>query len=408
MNSTLKALLTATGALTGYITVRFSLLVNGVYSASIRNIVGALAGILLSVVFYFSACEIIKALEKFFNRAEKFITGLTLSEIGVCSVGIVAGLAVSYFITQPFVNVRWIGLPLTIIVNFFLAFLGFSLTFWKRNDMSNARGMDKRFGNSPKLLDTSVIIDGRISEILRTGFIEGELVVPEFILVELRHIADSRDSLKRNRGRRGLDILNYIQNELGYQVTIEKCDLPSGTEVDAELVNLAKRKDYDILTTDYNLNKVASFQGVRVLNINELNNAIKPLAMPGEELVVEIIRDGKESGQGVAYLPDGTMIVVESGKYYIGEIIPVVLTSVLQTAAGRMVFARPKSEMSRNSETFKNGDIAYRKDYVMSGNGEYRKGYASGADNPDNGRNDEKVVRKGSRNSRTDKTVIRL
>jgi len=313
----------------------------GFFGANWVNIISGVSGALFAVVFFFSACEIIKASDRIYDKAFSALSGLTLYEIGVCCIGIVAGLAVSYFITIPLATLRWVGRPLTIFINCLLAFLGFSLAFWKKQDISGTRGKWKGFGNGPKLLDTSVIIDGRISEILRTGFIEGELIVPEFVLVELRRIADSADSLRRSKGRRGLDILNYIQKELGFQVKIEKCELPPGAEVDTELVNLAKKNRYDILTTDFNLNKVASFQGVRVLNVNELNNAIKPIAMPGEEMIVEVIKDGKEAGQGVGYLPDGTMIVVEGGKSHIGVSIPVVLTSVLQTAAGRMIFAKP-------------------------------------------------------------------
>ena len=342
MKSTLKASLSVTGAVTGYVTVRSLLLLAGVADLFIVNFVGAVCAAFLAVVFFFSACEIINALDKFYEVVEGILTGLTIFEIGICSIGIVAGFAVSYFMTRPLASVRWFGLPFTICINFFMAYLGLSVAYWKRHDITDSFENGKGYGNEPKLLDTSVIIDGRISEILRTGFIEGELIIPEFVLVELRHIADSPDSLKRNRGRRGLDVLNYIQRELGYQITIEKTELPVGVEVDAELVNLAKKKRYDILTTDYNLNKVASFQGVRVLNINELNNAIKPLALPGEELEVEIIKGGKEAGQGIAYLVDGTMIVVEGGKPYLGYTIPVTFTSVLQTAAGRMIFAKPK------------------------------------------------------------------
>ncbi|HHY05143.1 MAG TPA: TRAM domain-containing protein, partial [Thermoanaerobacterales bacterium] len=195
----------------------------------------------------------------------------------------------------------------------------------------------------PKILDTSVIIDGRIADICKTGFIEGTLVIPNFVLEELRHIADSSDTLKRNRGRRGLDILNKIQKELNIDVDIYEGDFEDINEVDSKLVKLAQVLDGKIITNDFNLNKVAEFQNVQVLNINELSNAVKPVVLPGEEMVVQVIKDGKETGQGVAYLDDGTMIVVDGGKKHIGETIGVMVTSVLQTAAGRMIFARPKT-----------------------------------------------------------------
>jgi uncharacterized protein YacL len=194
-----------------------------------------------------------------------------------------------------------------------------------------------------KILDTSVIIDGRIADICRTQFLEGILVIPEFVLEELQHIADSSDLLKRNRGRRGLDILNRIQKERDVKVLIYEGDFEDMTEVDSKLVKLAKVLGGKVVTNDYNLNKVCELQGVPVLNINDLANAVKPIVLPGEEMVVQLIKEGKEHNQGVAYLDDGTMIVVEGGRSYIGLTLEVVVTSVLQTSAGRMIFARPQS-----------------------------------------------------------------
>lgn len=190
------------------------------------------------------------------------------------------------------------------------------------------------------LLDTSVIIDGRIADISRTGFIEGEMLIPRFVLNELQHIADSPDSLRRNRGRRGLDMLHQLQSESVTPVRITDMDIEGVREVDDKLVLLAKRLHCAIVTNDYNLNRVAELQGVRVLNINELANAVKALFLPGETLTVKIVQQGKEIGQGVAYLDDGTMVVVEDGKPYIGKGLEVIVTKVLQTAAGRMLFAR--------------------------------------------------------------------
>lgn len=193
-----------------------------------------------------------------------------------------------------------------------------------------------------KILDTSVIIDGRIADICKTGFIEGTLVIPEFVLEELQHIADSSDLLKRNRGRRGLDILNKIQKELDVKVLIYEDPGDESGEVDSRLVKLAKAMRGKVVTNDFNLNKVCELQGVSVLNINDLANAVKPVVLPGEEIVVQVIKDGKEHGQGVAYLDDGTMIVVEGGRDFIGTTMEVLVTSVLQTSAGRMIFAKPK------------------------------------------------------------------
>lgn len=189
------------------------------------------------------------------------------------------------------------------------------------------------------LVDTSVIIDGRVADIAETGFLQGQLIIPRFVLRELQTIADSSDPLKRTRGRRGLDILNRIQKDPHIEVKIHESDFPDIAEVDAKLVKLAKTLDAQVFTNDYNLNKVAEFQQVRVLNVNDLANALKPVILPGEAMNVRIVREGKEPGQGVAYLDDGTMVVVNNGRDRIGQKLDVNVTSVLQTSAGRMIFA---------------------------------------------------------------------
>jgi uncharacterized protein YacL len=205
------------------------------------------------------------------------------------------------------------------------------------------------FGFSPSkenadygILDTSVIIDGRIADICDTGFIEGNLVVPRFVLDELQYIADSSDSMKRSRGRRGLDILNRMQRSSGIHIEVLDQDFPKLKGVDAKLVALAKKMNGKIITNDFNLNKVAELQGIKILNVNELANALKPVVLPGEIMTVKIIRDGKEPGQGVAYLDDGTMIIVDNAQRYQGSNVEVVVTSVLQTTAGRMIFSELK------------------------------------------------------------------
>ena len=199
----------------------------------------------------------------------------------------------------------------------------------------------------PKVLDTSVIIDGRVADLCETRFLEGTFLVPHFILDELQHIADSSDSLKRARGRRGLDILNKIQKMGDVDVRIIDEDFPHVKEVDAKLVVLAKKMNAKIVTNDLNLNKVAELQGIRVLNINELCNALRPVVLPGEAIRVFVLKEGKEAGQGVAYLDDGTMIVVDNARRYIGKNVDVIVTSVLQTTAGRMIFTRLKEETER-------------------------------------------------------------
>lgn len=190
------------------------------------------------------------------------------------------------------------------------------------------------------LLDTSVIIDGRIADIFQTRFVEGRIVIPRFVLKELQQIADSQDVLKRNRGRRGLDILNKIQKNSALDVRIQEDDFADIREVDTKLVKLAKVLGAKVLTNDFNLNKIAELQGVTVLNVNDLANALRAVVLPGETMEVRIAKEGKEYNQGVAYLDDGTMIVVDSSKHLIGQAVKVVVTSVLQTSAGRMIFAR--------------------------------------------------------------------
>jgi uncharacterized protein YacL len=196
------------------------------------------------------------------------------------------------------------------------------------------------------LVDTSAIIDGRIADISETGFLFGSLVVPRFVLEELQHIADSADSMRRNRGRRGLEILQRLQRDPAITVEISDADPEAIHEVDAKLVKLARQWHCPIITNDFNLNRVAELQGVKVLNINELAHAVKPILLPGEEMSVKIMQDGKEPGQGVGYLDDGTMIVVEGGKAYMGSAVDVTVTRVLQTVAGRMIFAHPKQVSS--------------------------------------------------------------
>jgi uncharacterized protein YacL len=198
--------------------------------------------------------------------------------------------------------------------------------------------------DSQLLLDTSVIIDGRISDICKTGFIRSTIMVPNFVLLELQHIADSSDPLRRNRGRRGMDVLKILQEDCPVPVRFTDMDVTQVRDVDSKLVALARDIGCPIMTNDYNLNRVAELQGVSVLNINDLANAVKAVFLPGEELSVKIVQEGREIGQGVAYLDDGTMVVVENGKDFLQDQLDVVVTKVLQTTAGRMIFARPNHE----------------------------------------------------------------
>ena len=271
------------------------------------------------------------------------------------TLGLIIGLSVASLLGLA---VKSIELPIiTEIVPVILAivfgYLGFKLGYKKRDELlqmfsrsqnTPKNRSDSEVKSSEKLLDTSVIIDGRIADISETGFIEGALIVPQFVLTELQHIADSSDTLKRTRGRRGLDILKRLQDERQSKVKIVEEDFEDVAEVDLKLVRLAKQRGAQILTNDFNLNKVCDLHQVQVLNINDLANAVKPVVIPGEDMQVVVIKDGKEQNQGVAYLDDGTMIVVEGGRSYIGQAITVTVTSVLQTSAGRMIFAKPKED----------------------------------------------------------------
>lgn len=293
---------------------------------------------------------IIKAIE----YIEKSVQKIPANEILFGTLGAIAGLIIASLVGILFAHVSFLGTLIAVVVAVVMASLGADIAVRKREELTSLFSNIRKVGSTkekkgkniskadPKVLDTSVIIDGRIFDICQTGFIEGPLIIPNFVLEELRHIADSSDSLKRNRGRRGLDILNKIQKELSIEVQNYEKDFPDIAEVDSKLLKLAQVLNGKVITNDYNLNKVAEFQGVPVLNINELANAVKPVVLPGEEMRIQIVKDGKESGQGVAYLDDGTMIVVEGGRKHIGETKDVVVTSVLQTAAGRMIFAKQK------------------------------------------------------------------
>ena len=284
------------------------------------------------------------------------VEDLSTAEFVAAVIGLLIGLLMGLLLGLPLSNFdpplgTW--LPLGVSLLFGLGMLG--LTVAKRADLllaaqtvglvrspDQAAASGLRVGDPHIVVDTSAIIDGRIAEIVESGFIYGTLVIPRFVLDELQHIADSSDALRRNRGRRGLEILNRMQKEPGTPVEIVEDDVPDVAEVDAKLVALAIGRSRVILTNDFNLNRVAELQGVRVMNINSLANAVKPAVLPGEELHVRVIQEGKEAGQGVGFLDDGTMIVIEGGARHIDRELDVSVTRVLQTVAGRMIFAQPR------------------------------------------------------------------
>ena len=284
----------------------------------------------------------------FVINIEEAIRKVSLRIIFGGVVGMIIGLLIAFLLAYGlnFVSnimekqqvVPWIYTLLTGI----MAYLGLLIGSKKIEEFSFfGLGQPKDSGDY-RILDTSVIIDGRIADISDTGFLQGNLIVPRFVLDELQYIADSSDSMKRSRGRRGLDILNRMQRSVGVNIEISDQDFPKLKGVDAKLVALAKKINAKIVTNDFNLNKVAELQGIRILNVNELANALKPVVLPGETMTVKIIKEGKETGQGVAYLDDGTMIVVDNAQKHQGSNVEVLVTSVLQTTAGRMIFSELK------------------------------------------------------------------
>ena len=312
----------------------------GLHPSIQMGLLGIFAGLLLAAVTLF----IESALRRI--PLKSLLGGFIGLLIGETIANLISNVFLSNLLTQ-----QHVALPLYGGLYGVCGYMGIRIGLKKGEDVTLS-GWKSLSKNPPpvenaKILDTSVIIDGRIADITETGFLEGPILIPRFVLGELQHIADSSDSIKRTRGKRGLEVLHHIQKQAGVHVKIVDKDYPLIKEVDTKLVELAKEVHGKIITNDSNLNKVAQLQGIDVLNINELANSLKPVVLPGEEMSVKIIKEGKETGQGVAYLDDGTMIVVDNGRRNIGKTVDVIVTSVLQTPAGRMIFARLKEELGR-------------------------------------------------------------
>jgi uncharacterized protein YacL len=315
------------------------------------GLVGALVGLILTPIF---TTRPIRAFRSLLGR-------ISPQSLFASLVGLIVGLLIAALLAFP---LSLLPAPFGRVMPFIgvviMGYLGISVFVMRQNDMfgmfSSLRGGSSSGGSQPAdaashnwaenrtiLLDTSVIIDGRIADIAHTGFLPGSLLIPRFVLNELQYIADSPDSLRRQRGRRGMEVLAQLQREPSIPVRITDIDVEGVREVDDKLVILARQMRCPILTNDFNLNRIAELQGVTILNINELANAVKSVMLPGEVLCVRIIQEGKEPAQGVGYMDDGTMVVVEAGRDYIDREVNVMVTKVLQTAAGRMIFARPES-----------------------------------------------------------------
>ena len=308
-----------------------------------------IVGISFGIIFFIIAPKIIEGIHGFFQNLERKLTEMPALDILFGALGIMLGLLFAFLLS---LIVRTIDVPvlpelITLLLFIIFGYYGGYVGITRRSELMDGTVRrvhgGKGFSSAnarPKVLDTSVIIDGRIYDICKTGFIEGKIVVPSFVLKELRHIADSSDAMKRSRGRRGLDILHAMQRELDQRVVVEERAYDEIDEVDLKLLRLASDLNGILVTNDYNLNKVAAVQNMAVLNINDLANSVRSVLLPGEELPIAIVKEGKEAGQGVGYLPDGTMVIIESGKKHIGETLDIVVTSALQTSAGRLVFAK--------------------------------------------------------------------
>jgi len=315
----------------------------GDMSLTIARISVLILGTLLGVIIgYLISSFILKQGLVIAKRLERILTHIPNQELIAGTIGLLFGLIIANLIGVAF---NQVGLKIMarkgpeMYYNYVQQWGGEGTKKTSRFKMFSTHKSDKTT-STPKLLDTSVIIDGRIKELCNTGFIEGPLMVPLFVLNELQIISDSADATKRNRGRRGLDILKEMQDANKVAIEVVEDDYDDLTEVDSKLMRLALDKQWKLMTNDFNLNKVARVQGIEVLNLNELANVLKPALIAGEWIRVQIMKEGKEVHQGVAYLDDGTMIVVEDGKPYVGQTVEVMVTSILQTSAGRMIFAR--------------------------------------------------------------------
>ena len=392
------ALRQASPFLISYINLEFFRIETGIFELTLASLVCILAGAMLGGFGgWFVSPYLIRKLGTFTAFVEKQLSKMPINDVIAGAVGLATGLIIANLLGSAFARIPIVGNYIPIIFSLVLGYLGIRLTIKKRKELAGSfdfiphvlkdvlrsREADKAAKeiktveenkepekipaepapeeNPPaekakvnlvklkehknknyKLLDTNVIIDGRIADISKTGFLEGTLLIPVFVLEELQYIADSSDTLRRVRGRRGLDVLQKMRKDLSLEVEVMNVDFDDIQGVDSKLVRLAQKLGGKIITNDFNLNKVAQLRGVEVLNINELSNAVKPVVIPGETMKVQVVKDGKEPGQGVGYLDDGTMIVIENGHRYLSRTISVEVTSALQTSAGRMIFAKPR------------------------------------------------------------------
>ncbi len=378
------ALRQASPFLISYIDLEFFKVETGIFQLTLAGFVCIIAGAFIGgLLGWLVSPYLVDKLRNFTSFVEKQLSKMPINDVIAGACGLAIGLILANLLGSAFARIPIVGNYIPIIFSLVLGYLGVCITIKKRKEITGSfdfikdilRSREAEKTKEPekvtaapapedtppaertkvnlvklkehkdknyKLLDTNVIIDGRIADICKTGFLEGTLLIPVFVLEELQYIADSSDTLRRVRGRRGLDILQKIREDSSLEVEVMNVDFDDVQGVDSKLVRLAQKLGGKIITNDFNLNKVAQLRGVEVLNINELSNAVKPVVIPGETMKVQVVKDGKEPGQGVAYLDDGTMIVIENGHRYLSRTISVEVTSALQTSAGRMIFAKPR------------------------------------------------------------------
>ena len=341
--------------LAGYISAEY-LTTTFLGVSPLNLILGIVGALIFGYIGNVLALTIERVILHFSEMVAGYLADLPTGDIFVLAIGVIIGLVVASLLGTSFSRLPIIGPYISLVFSIIGALVGakvalnkredivsfFNRMWFSRNKENTKKNSIRHASRTYKLLDTSVLIDGRILDVIRLGFLEGVIVIPKFVLEELQKIADSGDTLKRNRGRRGLDIVRAIQANKVVEVEIADDDYDDITEVDTKLVRLAKKRGGIVATNDFNLSKVAEIQGVKVLNINDLANALKQSVLPGEELQLYLAKEGKEPGQAIGYLDDGTMVVVESGKRAVNFTVPVIVTSVLQTSAGRMIFAKLK------------------------------------------------------------------
>jgi uncharacterized protein YacL len=329
----IQIVMVAVTTVTGYFVLK------EIFTGSVYGLIGAICGLAFGYV-------ILKVEEKLKDIPLKMIIG---SLLGITLSLMIANLFISRLLLALIKDIP-LTLPIYVLLYFVMGYLGFRIGEKKSQtiDLSKIPLFDRMEDQeNAKILDTSTIIDGRIADICETGFMEGTFIIPQFVLYEIQHIADHPDPVKRTRGRRGLDVLHRLQKQAFVKVKIVDYDFPKLKDVDTKLIAMAKKLNGKILTNDYNLNKVAELQGIDVLNMNQLATALKPAILPGEQMSIRILKEGKEYGQGIGYLEDGTMVVVDEAKKLLGKAVDVIVTSVLQTTSGRMIFGKLREQAEK-------------------------------------------------------------